>query len=428
MMEFSNMYHVFSRFLALWLVLPLLVVAASASVALADDWNSGQRAFEDGDYASALHYFEQARDAGIDGPAVHYNIAASQFKLGRYEDAGRTFALIARRFPQMRGLAEYNLGLVAQRLGKVTEARAHFLRAHQLSPDNRTIRVLSSRRLRELEPEARAASRWSGAVGVRAGHDNNVALRDEAGLPAGTTSESPMADVFATVQGPWNGKSGFRLDASAYLVKYFDADEFDQSQLQGGVFYDWRPNDWRLQVGVHASASTLGGDGFDRKVGANFVAIRYFGHHSAIDLRYTHDEVSEADSLFSGIAGSRQQAHLRYRWYRDGHRLQVHYGLETNDRTDPGVSPERMRFGIAYRFQPARGIGYDVGVEFRNSDYDELVPSRDEDLLALSAALTYALPTDLRLSLELRHSDNDSTDATFSYERTQLMIGAVKLF
>lgn len=422
------MYHDFRRILTLWLVLPLLMVAASASVAVADDWNSGQQAFEDGDYASALHYFEQARDAGIDGPAVHYNIATSQFKLGRYEDAGQTFALIARRFPQMRGLAEYNLGLVARRLGKASEARTHFLRAHRLSPDNRTIRVLSSRRLRELEPEARAAARWSGAVGVRAGHDDNVALRDEAGLPVGTTAESPMADVFATVQGPWNGHSGFRLDASAYLVKYFDADEFDQSQLRGGAFYDWRPNDWRMQVGVHASASTLGGDGFDRKVGADLVAIRYFGHHAAIDLRYTYDDVSEADSQFAGIAGSRQEVHLRYRWYRDGHRLQVHYGLETNDRTDPGVSPERMRVGIAYRFQPERGIGYDAGLEFRNSDYDELVTSRDEDLLAFSAALTYALPTDWRFSLELRHSDNDSTDAAFSYERTQLMIGAMKLF
>ena len=47
-----------------------------------------------------------------------------------------------------------------------------------------------------------------------------------------------MADVFAAVQGPWNGRSGFRLDASAYLVKYFDADDFEQSEVRGGVFYD----------------------------------------------------------------------------------------------------------------------------------------------------------------------------------------------
>ncbi|MFQ5983437.1 MAG: tol-pal system YbgF family protein, partial [Woeseiaceae bacterium] len=246
----------------------LLVLAGAAFAATAEHWGSGKRAFQDGDYGSALLFFETARDAGLDGPAVHYNIAVSQFKLRRYEAAGQTFALIVNRFPQMRGLAEYNLGLVSRRLGDTAEARAHFLRAYELSPGNRTIRVLASRRLRELEPDVRTASRWTGAIGVRAGNDDNVVLRDEAGLPVGTTGESLMADVFASIQGPWNGRSGFRLDGSAYLVKYVDADEFDQSEVRGGVFYDWRPNDWRIQIGVHASAGTLGGDAFDRKSGA----------------------------------------------------------------------------------------------------------------------------------------------------------------
>jgi tetratricopeptide (TPR) repeat protein len=421
------MQHV-RRLLVLWSVLSLLATVGVAAAAAADDWALAQQAFDAGDYASALRFFESARDAGLDGPAVHYNIAVSQFKLGRFQDARQTFTLIARRFPQMRGLAEYNLGLVARRLGDERQARAHFLRAYELSPDNREIRVLASRRLRELEPDVRTAARWSGAFGVRAGHDDNVALRDEAGLPVGTTAESPMADVFAVIQGPWSGRSGFRLDGSAYLVRYFDADEFDQSQLRGGVFYDWRPDDWRIQVGIHASFGTLGGDAFDRKVGVNGSAVRYLGRSGAIDLRYAYDDVSDADSQFAGISGSRQQVDLRYRWYRFGHRFQAYYGLETNDRADPGVSPDRTRFGIAYRYAPDRGPGYGAAIETRNSDYSDLATPRDEDLLTLSAELTYALRGDWTLSLELRHSDNDSTDATFSYQRTQVTIGAMKHF
>jgi hypothetical protein len=421
------MQHV-RRLLVLWITLSLVATAGHASTEVSGDWAAGTQAFNDGDYAAALHFFESARDAGQDGPAVLYNIAVSQFKLGRYQDAGRTFALIAQRFPQMQGLAEYNRGLVARRLGDEYQARKHFLRAYELSPEDPTIRVLASRRLRELEPEVRKASRWSGAIGVRAGHDDNVALRDEAGLPTGTTAESPMADIFAVIRGPWSGRSGFRLDGSAYLVRYFDADQFDQSQFRGGLFYDWRPDDWRIQAGVHASIGTLGGDPFDRKVGANASLLRYLGINGAIDLRYVYDDVSDADSQFAGISGSRQQVDLRYRWYRFGHRFQAYYGLETNDRADPGVSPERTRFGIAYRYAPDRGPGYGAAVETRNSDYSDLATPRDEDLLTLSAELTYALRSDWTLSLELRHSDNDSTDATFSYQRTQVTIGAMKHF
>jgi hypothetical protein len=272
------------------------------------------------------------------------------------------------------------------------------------------------------------ASRWSGAIGLRAGHDDNVALRDEAGLPTGTTAESPMADFFAVIRGPWSGRSGFRLDGSAYVVRFFDADQFDQSQFRGGLFYDWRPGDWRIRAGAHASVGTLGGDPFDRKVGANASLLRYLGINGAIDLRYVYDDVRDADSEFAGIAGSRQQIDLRYRWYRSGHRLQVHYGLETNDRLDPGVSPDRTRFGIDYFYMPAKGLGYGAGAELRNSEYGGLATPRDEDLLTLTAELNYTLRNDWQVVFEVRFSDNDSTDATFTYDRTQLTIGAMKLF
>jgi hypothetical protein len=414
--------------LILWVTLLLLTFAGFASATTADDWASGTHAFETGDYESALLFFESARDAGLDGPAVHYNIAVSQFRLGRYASAGQTFSLIAQRFPQMRGLAEYNLGLVARRVGNESQARAHFLRAHQLSPGNREIRVLASRRLRELEPEDRRVSRWSGAVGARAGHDDNVALRDEAGLPSGTTSESPMADLFAVIQGPWNGRSGLRLDGSAYLVKYFDAGEFDQSELRGGVFYDWRPRDWRVQAGVHASVGRLGGDAFDRKLGVHGSVLRYLGHTGTINLRYAYDDVSEEDAAFAGIAGSRQQFDLRYRWYRSGHRVQVHAGLETNDRADPGVSPDRTSYGIAYSYTPEQGFGYGAGMEMRNSEYDRLATPREEDLLTYSGELTYMLANNWQVLFQLRVSDNDSTDPAFAYDRVQAMIGTMKYF
>ena len=406
----------------------LVALAGTAAATTTEDWSAGKQAFQAGDYESALLFFMTARDAGLEGPAVHYNIGVSQYKLGHYSAAQQKFALIARRYPKMRGLAEYNLGLTANRMGERANARAHFLKAFELSPDDRKLRILASRRLRELEPEVRTAARWSGAFGVRIGNDDNVALLDEAGLPAGTTTDSPMTDVFASFSGPWNGRSGLRLEGSAYLVKYVDAGEFDQSEIRGGVFYEWRPTNWRLQIGVQASTGTIGGDAFDRKTGARVRAVRYLNRNSAIDLRYNYDDVTEADSIFAGLAGTRQQFDARYRWYRDAHRFQLRYRLQMNDRFDPGVSPDRNRFGMDYRYQPEQGFGFEAGISLRNSDYKDLATPREEDLTTFRGALTYMFRDNWLVLLEYRNASNNSTDETFSYDRSQFTLGALRYF
>ena len=355
-----------------------LALAASfaGAAAVADDWSAGKQAFATGDFASALVHFERAREAGLDSPAVHYNIGVTQFRLGRYGEASESFRLIARRFPAMRGLAEYNLGLVARRLGNDADARAHFLRAWELSPADRKLRVLASRRLRELQPQARTASRWSGAVGVRAGNDDNVALLDESGLSTGTTTDSPLVDAFLTIAGPWSGGNGFRVHGSAYLVRYPDAGDFDQSGIRGGTFYEWQLPDWRLQFGFGAGATALGGDAFDRKIGGRLRVIRYLGGNAQFDVQVTHDEVSEGDSVFAGIAGFRQTVDARYLWSSASHRVRLRFQFENNNRDDPGVSPERRRFSIDYRFEPERGFGAEAAAELRSSDYDDLAIPR----------------------------------------------------
>jgi len=406
----------------------ILFAVTGATFAAGESWDFGKQAFENGDYAAALTYFETARDDGLDGPAVHYNIGVSQFKLGHYRAAGQTFSLLADLFPKMRGLAEYNRGLVARRLGETTEARAHFLQAYEHSPDDRTIRVLASQRLAELEPDVRMVSQWTGAFGVRIGDDDNVVLRDEAGFPAGTTTDSAMVDVFAAIQGPWSGGNGFRFDASAYLIKYFDAGDFDQTEVAGGAFYDWRFDNWRIQAGIHAGAGSLGGEAFSRKTGGHARARRHIGSNSVVDLRYTYDNVTDSNSLYAGIAGSRQQIDARYRWYEDGHRVQVRFWFELNDRDDPGVSPDRDRIAVDYRYQPEQGVGYEVGIDMRNSNYDQLTSTREEDLVTFRAALTYTFKNNWEVLLEYRNSDNDSNDDTFSYDRRQIALGAMKLF
>ena len=408
----------------------LLIALLTPADALASDdfWQSGTQAFEQDDYEKALVIFESARDAGQSGPAVHYNIGVSQYKLGRYRDARNTFELIANRYPRMQALVEYNLGLVALKLNRNDDARQHFRRSYDLSADDETLRTLSATMFARTEPAAEVDSNWFGAIGFRAGYDDNVALRDDLGLPLGTTAESPMADVYGSIGIPFSDGGAFRFDASLYAVRYFDLDEFDQNAIRVGVIFDHYYGQWRTRAGVHAGYGTLGGDGFDETGSLTIRFDRRLTQSSSFGIRYRYDDISAAESLFSGIEGSRQRIDARYRWYSDVRSLLVNFQVESNDRTDPGVSPTRNRLGINYRFTPFSGWGYEAGAELRRSDYDDLIPVRTEDLITLRAGVTRTLGQDWRMLAEYLYSDNDSSDGTFSYDRNRITLTLMRTF
>jgi len=409
----------------------LLIPISALFIAMhahADNWTDGNAAFERGDYTVALGFFESSRDSGITGPAVHYNIAVCQYKLDRYAEAGETFAFIAREYPGMAGLAEYNLGLVSRRMDDTAAATEHFLRAFRLSGDNETVRVLASNQLAEIEPEQTPASSWSGALGARVGYDDNIALRDTAGISSGVTTESPMLDVFASVSKPFSGQpGGLRFEGSIYGISYFDADDFDQNEISAGALYEWRSGSWRIAAGASAGAGWLGGDAFDRRIGVGIEGKRSLGDSASANLAYYYDDISDGDDIFNGISGKRHHIVARYRQYSsDGRRLLLRLHYEDNDRLDPGVSPTRTGLSIDYRYLPDAGWGFEAGASYRRSRFSDAVVSRTENLLSVRSALTRRLVGDWVLLVEYQYSNNDSSEPEFSYDRNSLTIGAMR--
>lgn len=409
--------------LAILLLFGQLVLASPE-----DNWLLGTQAYQQGDFAGALQHFESTRRSRQSGPAVHYNIGVCEYKLGRYTDARETFTTLGAHYPKMRPLTEYNLGLVELKLNNIAAARRDFRAAYYLSEDNEKLRILSSHMLRQTESAAVANRAWIGSFGIRAGYDDNVVLRDDLGVPAGVTTDSPMVDIFGSLQGPYRGKNRIRLDASAYVVRYLDSDDFDQSVIRLGAIYDWRGRGWNTELGLHAVYGTLGGDGFNETGSASFRVSRKLSPSTSLALRYQYDDVSAVDAVFSGIDGSKQKVDARYRWFTDELSLVLAYQIESNDRNDPSVSPQRNRIIVQYRSSPASGWGFKIGGDYRSSKFDDLVPARTENLTTLRAALTKTLPSQWQILAEYQYSKNDSTDATFSYQRNLITLGLLRVF
>ena len=407
------------------LLAALLLVASTGGVAADPDtaWASGSEAFAAGRFDEALRHFEDARDSGLGGPAVHYNIAVSQYSMGDYGAARRTFQLIARQYPSMRGLAEYNVGLTERRLGNPDAAQRQFIAAYRHSNDEK-VRALAASQLTELERDTR--SDWYGLVGVQVGHDDNVALRDSLGLPAGVSAESPTADLLATLRGPLPG--GLELDGSLYAVTYSDADEFDQVELRVGALYTIDRGDWRHRGGLYGVAGTIGGSSFNREANLDLRSTRYLGDDAAFELRLRYDEIKSAQLVFDGVEGSRSRLDLRYRWNGVGHSLAVRLGLEENDRLDANASPSRQRVQADYGYQINDRWELESLVSLRTSDYDDLSLRRTEDLFSAALRVVYETETAWQFSSSYQYSKNDSSDPMYSYDRNLLTVGFQRLF
>jgi len=406
--------------------LPLHPVAAQDAETL---FAAASAAFEDSDYLQALALFQNARDAGIQGPSVHYNIGVCQYRLGNYAGAENAFRTVADGYPAMRGLALYNLGLVRLRQGRDAEAAQLFSQARDDSSDQK-VTQLAETMLQRMTPAARATRppRWRSMADFNIGYDDNVALIDEASLPAGQSVDSAFTELFGAISGPLTNVPGFRFDGSAYAVSYADAGEYDQVALRLGGAYQWTTADWYIEAGPHLNRSTLDGDGFEQRLGADLRLWRALTSSTSLSIRFSHHEIDSVESRFAFIDGSREQFQIL--WNRRGQagRVTLGYDLELNDRDNASVSPTRNRLWARYRYNASPEWAADVRLALRSSSYDDLTVVRDEDLADLSLGYVRHLSDGWQLSGRYRWSDNDSNIGFFAYSRNRLTIGLTKNF
>lgn len=392
---------------------------------------AASRAFADGtaayaaqDYQRALAYFQDALDAGIQGPAVHYNIAVCQYRLGDYESAESEFSLIAARFPAMAELATYNLGLVAQKQGNDLAAEAYFRQVLEDTEDEKLRGLAAS----QLTPEAvDEPGRWYRQLNTRIGYDDNVRLvSDDVPLPAGQSAQSSSTEFWALVSGPMAAAPGFRLDASLYSVRYRDASFYDQNYLRLGMLYRWRWGNWLAETGPQFSYSTLDGDAYEERGGIAFRASRNINTRLTFRAQLSHDDVNAGDPRFDFVEGSREWLELSFDRHSARDRLTYSYAVESNDR-GVNVASTRQKLSLRYRRAFATTWETDVSGSYRHSSYDRLAQPRDEDLTELSFGLTRNLARNWEVTGTLALADNSSV-VPYSYDRGRFSIAVNKIF
>src|SRR5690606_29139205 len=193
-------------------------------------------------------------------------------------------------YPQMSALAEYNLGLALAKQKRFDEARAAFERAR--AAGDPTIAALATAMLDRTadSTEPLPGSEWIRLLDFAVGYDDNVALLEESSLPAELSTESRLLEAFGLVSGRVGPRNAMRVDASAYLVRYADAPDFDQDAFRLGFAYLWEPGSWRIEAGPYYDYGVLAGKGFERRIGATLRAQYPIGDAALMSFRYVHDD------------------------------------------------------------------------------------------------------------------------------------------
>ena len=384
----------------------------------------GERAFAVGEYGEALRLFTAAREAGSTGPSSYYNIGVCEYRLGRYDAAEATFAMLAAEFPAMRELAEYNRGLALRADGNFADAGVAFGRARMSSDDK--IVALANAQLAEIGATRIAEEpRWIGYLSGGVGHDDNVALLNEL-LFTGTEVASPLAEVLGVLTRDF-GSRPLRFDASGYSVHYPDVGDFDQTALRLSLEAELEVGSWALHVGPTLGHSTLNGDGFEELIGADLRLRRGFGSGFLFEARAIYDDANAADSRFAYLEGAHRQLRLSVQHTGTG-RIRLGYDVEHEDRADPGVSPERERLAVVYQRRFSDKWSADASAAHRTSQYSEASVPREERLLELSFAARRSIARDWTLGVEYQWFDNDSTVEDFSYDGQRFVLGFSRSF
>jgi hypothetical protein len=375
-------------------------------------------AFEAEDFSRARAMFEQALEAGMEGPAIHYNIGAAAYRAGDLPRAERAFQEVART-PQMAALAHYNLGVVALDRRDEREARDWFERVAQSSSVDQRLRLLATRRLEEL-PRARAAGTWSWYARGGAGYDDNIALRSDTVDSSATGEKDSFREL--TLAGSF-AFGAWRLDAGAGSLDYSSLDDFNQRSFFAGAVRGFRLDRWRIEVGLHGSQNSFGGEVFERQIAPGVLATRMFSGGDRLRARLRIASV-EGQGLFSGLTGDRTELGVYYdkawrSWY-----FATHTRAEFSASEDPIFESRLVQLGAEARYAFSPLLGFSMGVALRRTTrpaLSESVAGWDDDRVALQLGATRAFGKQAQVLLRYEHERNDSPVTGFDYDRNRAL-------
>lgn len=415
------------------------VAAAKRSDGHIDDYLEGVAAFRDSQFEAALQAFQRAEAVGHADPNLTFNLALTFYRLERYAEAEAQLEAL-RSEPDFEAVAEYQMGLIAVRQGRVDEGLAHFRHAADTAP-NPAIRqraeAAMARLIRSAPPER---NRTLYAL-ISAGFDSNPALINDNFEALRNNEESSYGDLLT--QGRWPLRSSRRTETDAvvdfFLREYVGVDELGQSTLQARLTHLLKDEIWQTTLIVGGETIWQDRNWLQHAFNTEVQRSRRVGQ-SSLQLR-GQLSVIDSSERFAQLNGWRLRSAARWRQPVDRYQVLGEYQFEWNDRSDLQLgrqfvsqSPLRHQLLAELRHGALDRVLWDWKLRYRFSHFQDphrLLDSlgllqtvtRQDHLWSLSAQARRRVNSRFNGVVGYRFDRNDSTLTVYEYNRHTLMFG-----
>lgn len=398
-----------------------------------DLFTQGVGAFKRGNFAGALGAFRKAAAAGLDTPALHYNLGSTLYKLGRYAEAEAAFRACIRD-PKWAALAHYNMGLAAYQRGERTQAARYFERA-EATADSDEVRALARAMRERLDPPGRPRT---GVITLSAGYNDNVTLTADGQTLQTARASDAFAELWASTSGSWGKASGGpRWDASLYSLNYVDLSENSLTQLLLGAALPGAAGQWHTDVRGQWQYALLQGNALQQIASVRLEGARHWPTLGTLRIGLTFSAIDALDENFAFIAGARQVLGASLARPSGSGQIQAGVVVERNDRDDLATAEEFYSFsptrygvwfqgswptGTRWRLEPTARY-YDSRYADEERRADGLRAQRNDDEHELTLRARYRLTTDWEVLGEHTYLQHRSNFAEFSYTQRVTLFG-----
>jgi len=413
------------------LLTALILLFSSELMATAQsDYEQGVKSYKEGDIQAAVTYFESAQKQGMVSISLHYNLASSYYRLGRYREAKEYFMLLNQTV-EMRDIVDYHLGLIAVKEKDGDLARRYFNSIVSSGKDEKLIK-LSKKHLTALTKKEEL---WKSALSLNLGFDNNISSVTEDSV---LDESDSFTELYASSDFLITGsrKDGWIAKAALYVIDYSDTDTNNGDYLALGLKKAMKLEEWDTNVQFDLIKSTYGDDDFQSIAKLNVVGKRPMTKKQSVHLRYQAEDIKSDQSLYDYLEGWRQRARVEYREYSEKYSRKIYYELELNDRgelvtsTDAyDYSPTRHTLRGTYTHFIDKQWWLTGDLSYRLSDFSAS-PTIDREDTRWKLALTadYYFDRTFKLSTNFQYIDNASTVDRYSYDKSIIKFGLSKLF
>lgn len=423
--------------LMLCLLAPGTVFADTETSTAKQQMRAGITAFQNNNLEQARKLLEAAATK-LDSRALTYNLGVLYYKLGEYDLAENKFRQLLDT--KQRGLAFYNMGLVALAQDNPRKARSAFRNAAIEGAEDK-LGKLARAQLKDLG-EIPPPSQWQSLISLAGGYEENIGLFPD-------TAPSSVDDSFLESVGVISGypvrkgNDAMKAQLQLYGRQYADEQDFNTHLARLDTAWERSSAPYRFSLGIGGDQLWRGGSSQEQRArlsGQIATSACQLGSEAARCTVSVDGEQVYADTRLDAYDGQHYRLDLRYKAKKNAWRGDVRYRLDYDDREnfDAGtefysVSPmgQTLKVGIGYAFTPAFELGTSIGYRLNyyrtahrlQTPEGLLVINRKDHRYTVGIDGEYRVNPTLSLLLDMQVVKNDSNIARYDYDRRTASFG-----